>query len=327
MTLPCLKPVLRVYACAALGLLLWCPASSGQASDQAQSSVIYSTGFEFEEGYDPQFTLVGQDGWIGFGSGGNGLLTNFFQGFGQQAYIGFNPPVERDDLLNVWRPVDIARISGRPIVKFSVMMRIIDSSNNQFDDFRWSVYNTNGHRFFSLDFDNAALRISYGLDDNAGFVPTNLGFDNQGFYDLEITMNFARNLWSASLNDTVLVNSKPITTKDAALNLGDIDAVWSIRKAGAPGNNYMVFDNYRITAESEVSMRPRLEALAPAANGQLGVRVHGEPNLNYVIEASADLIKWVPLQVVTAPAGGIFDYRDKDSDRNGLRFYRAWHRP
>ena len=34
-------------------------------------------------------------------------------------------------------------------------------------------------------------------------------------------MDFRRNLWTAYLSDVVIVNSRPITTSGAALNLGD----------------------------------------------------------------------------------------------------------
>jgi hypothetical protein len=292
------------------------------------ANVIHSTGFEAEEGYDAQFQLIGQNNWIGFGSGGNGLLANFFEGLGQQAYIGFAPPAPKDEVFNVWRPIGLPAIpSNQPIVKFSVLMQIMDSTNGQYDDFRWSVYNTNGARLFTLDFDNSALQISYGLDDDAGFVPTGLGFDNEGSYELALTMNFARNFWSASLNDSVIVNSKPITTTNAALNLGDIDAVWSIRKMGAAGNNFMVFDNYRITAESSRSIPPRVLPLGLSTSGQFQLRVFGEAGLNYVIEASANLAQWEPIKIISAPAGGAFDFQDPDAARLGHRFYRAWHKP
>src|SRR2546422_3742122 len=93
-------------------------------------TVIYSTGFQPGEGFDPSFTLIGQGGWIGSGSGGNGLVTNFFEGFGQQAYIGFTPPEGTNNFLNVWHPLDIGPVSPmQPVIKFSVVMQIVDSTS------------------------------------------------------------------------------------------------------------------------------------------------------------------------------------------------------
>lgn len=303
-----------------------CAAFQPHTVSAAEPAVIYFTGFEVSEGFDPRFTLIGQKDWVGFGSGGNGLVTNFFPGLGQQAYVGFTPPSEREETLNVWRPVDLAPIpTNQTLITFSVLMQIVDSRNGQFDDFRWSVYNTNGARLFSVDFDNSALLISYGLDDTAGFVQTGLAFDNQGFYELTIKMNFARNVWSAMLNDFVIVNSKPMTTTGAALNLGDIDAVWSIHRPGSPGDNYMIFDNYTILAESSASIAPRIEMSRFQANGQFGFRVFGEQGLNYAVEASENMKDWQIIKVVTAPAGGVFEFQDPDSTRIATRMYRVRH--
>jgi hypothetical protein len=312
-------------------LMFACMVAGNPALAQSLSqrpNVIFSTGFEPDEGYDPQFTLVDQNGWYGFGSGGNGLLTNFFEGYGQQAFLGFSPPLRRDDTLNVLRPLDVVPSkTNQALITFSVMMQIVDSQNGRYDDFRWSVYNTNGSRLFTLDFDNASLGISRVLDDKSGFVPTGLEFGHGGYYDLNVTMNFARNLWSATLNDFVIINSQPITTTGAALNLGDIDAVWAIQNPGFPGDNYMIFDNYRVVAENKASIPPRLELLGVLPNRSFGLRVYGEQGLNYVIDASTNLVAWDPIKVISAPAGGVFDYQDPDASRFRQRFYRVWQRP
>jgi hypothetical protein len=292
-------------------------------------NVIYSTDFEFASGYDPERTLIGQDGWVGYGSGGNGLVSDFFEGLGQHAFIGYTPPEQNtNDFLSVYRPVNLAPIpTTSPIVRFSVIMQIADSSAGKgpWDDFRWSVYNTNGVRLFSLDFDNSSLMVSYLLDDNASFVSTNTKFDNQGGYSLEIAMNFARNLWTATLNDQVVVHAKPITTAGSALNLGDVDAVWSIRDPKNPGDNFMVFDDYTITADSASSIPPRLETVGMVRGGAYTARFYGEPGLTYRLEVSEDFRQWQPLSGTTlkAPADGILEFQDHDAPLHGHRFYRV----
>jgi hypothetical protein len=294
----------------------------------AEPQIIYYSGFEESEGFESNVTLIGQDNWIGFGSGGNGILTNSFSGEGQSAYIGFAPPEGTSDAFNVLRPLKLAPIAtNQTLVTFAVLMQIVDSTNNEFDDFRWSVYNTNEARLFTIDFDNASHDISYGLDDNKGFVRTGSAFDTDGFYELVIQMNFARNLWSASLNGSVIVNSKPITTRGAALNLADIDAVWSIHKPAAPGNNYMIFDDYIVTAEGTASIPPVLEQLGFSSNRMFQLRIYGEQGLNYLIDASSDLRQWQTIREFTAPAGGIFDFVDPGSSRSTSRFYRTRQKP
>jgi hypothetical protein len=290
--------------------------------------VVFQTGFEISEGYQ-EGILSGQKGWVAYGTGGNGIVSGFFEGSGQQAYVGFNPPTNIEDLLNVWKPIDYAPlVVGRPIVRFSVHMEIVDSTNGEYDNFRWSAYNTNGARLFSLDFDNYFGTISYGLDDTNGLVETGFNFSNDGGYDLVITMNFAQNRWTAELNDTVVVNAKPITTTGAALNFGDMDAVWAIFNPQAPGDNFMVFDDYRVTADTVTVIPPRLEAVTRLNDGRFLLRVNGEPGVNYVIEASTNLGSWVPLDTRTGPTpGGVFEYLDGTAGDADMRFYRVRHQP
>src|ERR1043165_9327265 len=59
---------------------------------------VFFTRFEAAEGYVTTTNLVGQNGWLGFGSGGNGLVSDYsFTNQGQQAYIGYFAPGPGDD--------------------------------------------------------------------------------------------------------------------------------------------------------------------------------------------------------------------------------------
>jgi hypothetical protein len=299
----------------------------GYRSTIAQTTV-FSTGFELSEGYDQGFTLVGQPStstnvWVSFGSGGNGILTNFFEGQGQQGFIGFNPPTDTNDVFSVWKPLNFVPLTNDlPGVTFSVLMQIDPSSSTNHDDFRWSVYNSEGKRFFSLDFDGVTKTVNYGLDDGLGLFSTGTGFDKSQPYELVITMNFKRNLWSATMNGLPVVNGKPITTAGSALDLGDIDAVWVIRAPDAPGNNYMFFDNYRIVADPISSIPPTLQIVSRLPNGASVLQLYGEPGLDYTIEASSDLVSWTAVKVVNA-TDGVVDYVDSTAANFNLRFYRA----
>lgn len=285
---------------------------------------IYHTGFEYGEGYRSGYTLIGQNGWVGSGSGGNGIVTNYFPGAGQQAYVGAFGPSQTEEFFSVWRPVDFAPINpALPMLTFSVRMQIEASTTGlSRDDFRWSVYNTNGARLFSIDFDTSTLSINYLLDDGGGFKPTGYTFEAGGDYDLVIAMNFLRNRWSAWLNDTLIATAQPITASGAALNLGDIDAVWAIRDPAKPGDNYMVFDDYQVTADSAPVFRPTLQVMGVLPNRGFTVRLIGEPAQNYAIDASTDMITWTPIKTNAAP-DGVFDLVDVESHLFDRQFYRA----
>ena len=301
-TLLCLLALIPVFFS-----LVWSPSPAAAAT-------VYSTGFEASEGYNTNLNLVGQNGWRALGSGGNGLLTDVFSGQGQQGYVGYAPPFSGDSYLLVYQPINKALSQ----VQFSVMMSIFDSTNGNWDDFEWGVYNQEGDFLFSLDFDNFDFGIYYYLDDGNQRVATGQAFENGVPYLLQLNINFASNRWSATLDGALLATNRPITTAGSPLNLGDIDATWLVFEPTAPGNNYMVFDNYLITA---TVAQPQVNQL-----GFLGMspvlRLSGTPNMAFAIEASTNLAQWVSLKT-NVTTGGYFDYVDQGAASLPSRFYRG----
>lgn len=285
------------------------------------ATLVYRTTFESHEGYSTNFTLSGQNGWQHEGTGGNGIVTDFIPSAGQSAYIGFGAPTATE-FNNVWRPVNLAPVpTNLSVVTFSVTMLVAASNNGRHDDFRWSIYNTNGARLFSLDFDNATTGINYGLDGGGGFVSTGFQFTRGAVHELAVTMNFPRNRWQASLDGTVLTAPLPITTTNAALNLGDIDAVWVIRTPGSAGDNYLVFDNYQIAGEPRVTV-PTLVSAARQGDGQLRLVVSAEQATRNAIEVSTNLTRWDAV-VTNSALDGAFDVLDGAPLTMPRRFYRV----
>jgi hypothetical protein len=281
-----------------------------------EATVVYSTGFGAGEGYNINLDLAGQNGWRSVGSGGNGLLTGVLPGSGQQAYIGYAPPALGDYYLVVYQPINKAL----PRVQFSVTMSVADSTTNHsnWDDFHWSVYNQEGDLLFGLDFDNFDLGIYYYLDGINSRVWSGLEFTNGVASSLRVDLDFTSNRWSATFDGALLATNQPITTVGSPLNLGDIDAGWIIRDTSAPGDNYMVFDDYRITASLP---SPQLRLL-----GMLGrtpvLRLSGSPGMAFAVDASTNLARWVPLKT-NVTTGGSFDYVDDGAVGLPRRFYRA----
>lgn len=292
--------------------------------------VLYQTGFEFGEGFTPGFKLVNQGGWVGTADGGNGVETGLIEGIdGQQAFIGFgslNPPGER--ILGVLKPVNYTpAIPSQSIVRFSVQMQIVPSTNQIHDYFRWSVYNTQAKRLFSLDFDVASSAISYLPEGSTNYLFSGLNFDSLGFYDLDIWMDLNRNRWMALMNDVVVVNSKPITTGASLRTIGDVDAVWDIQSLNTENNDYMIFDNYKLAVIDLVSVPATIEQLGISADRGFDLRIYGQAGLKYAIEATSDWKAWQPLITVTAPEDGIIQFRAPIPAGAISQFFRARHVP
>ena len=285
---------------------------------------VFATRFEAVEGYDGAFTLVGQQGWLGEGTGGNGIVTNFIAGEGQQAYIGYFPPMDTSESeLFVWRPINFRPLAaGLPVVKFSVLMSIVDSSFGAWDYFQWRVYNLQTNRLFSLDFDNDSWVISYQLDGTNQLVATPLTFTNDQSYLLTVTMDFASNRWSATLDQQLLATNQPLTTVNAELSLGDVDAVWLIANPELPGDNYLLFDNYQLTAESRSPLRPRLQLLGRTGDGQTLLRLTGPSGTRFAIDATTNFTSWTPLKT-NVTSDGSFDHIDTSASHSLQRFYRG----
>lgn len=291
----------------------------------AADRVLYSTGFEPVEDFQSGLTLVGQGGWIGSASWGNGLVTGVFADRGQQAFVGFNAPTNTGGVLNAWRPLDYTPGgTNPPVVVFTTRLAVIDSTQAgpSRDRFRWSVYNRAAQRLCALEFDNDTLQINYALDDGAGFRDTGLTFTNSALYELELRLDFGANRWAASVTGVTLVTNQPLTTVTNALTLGDIDAVWELTNPAVPGDNYMAFDDFKVAATGGVPPAPpRLDALQYLPPAGFLLRVTGRPGVSYVVEGTTNLTAWTALKTNAAP-DGVFEYLDATGGRP-WRLYRA----
>jgi hypothetical protein len=133
-----------------------------------------------------------------------------------------------------------------------------------------------------------------------------------------VKMDFAANRWSATLNGATLATNQPITTVGAPLSLGDIDAVWLLADTNAPGDNYMVFDNYTISGTVPA---PQVRVVSFLGRAPI-VRLSGWEGARFAVEGSTNLVNWVGLRTNTA-IGGFFDYTDASATGLPLRFYRG----
>ncbi|HEY9174131.1 MAG TPA: IPT/TIG domain-containing protein, partial [Verrucomicrobiae bacterium] len=245
--------------------------------------VLYATGFELWEGFWGS-ALAGYGGWTKYGNGGNGVVQEFLPGYGQNAYIGYAPAPSSGEALFVWTPLDYTPNTNiLPVVRFSVVMQIVDSSTPQYDDFEWQVYNRVGDRLFTLDFDNSNLNLYYRLGGSSPYVDTGFDFENGTTYALTMVMDFGANQWNAYLGAIQVVTNQPISVGGAALNLGDIDAAWI--PGTAAGDNYMLFDDYTVRAEPSrapvILLQPQNQSVTLGGSAAFGVVARGEDPLQY----------------------------------------------
>ncbi|MEC7882335.1 MAG: hypothetical protein VYB35_05450 [Verrucomicrobiota bacterium] len=280
-----------------------------------QSQVIYQTGFEPEEGYDLQYTLAEQSGWQADGTSGNGLIKDTFQDLGNQAYIGFWPPQNDDEgYINIWRPIESQKTDNK-IIRFSVVMMIADSEDTQRDEFRWIIYNSETKWLASVNFDNHTKKINYELDDGEGPKDTEFIFERNTIYDLTIDMNFHGNNWAAKIGDVYIIENQPLTTSNAKLELGVISAAWVFGDIGNPGNNFMVFDDYKIEQATEAvhkenSLHIKIKNELPVITFSSG---------KYILESSSNLIDWQDIFITN----GESNFVDKEyNKKKSQRFYR-----
>jgi len=303
-------------------LALLCFLWAGGLSSSLGTSTIFSTQFELIQGYNPNLNLAGQNGWTNFGSGGNGLTNGFFSGQGQQAYVGYFPPAPGYSNLFVWQPINFSPVAANlPLIKFTTLMSIVGSTNGQFDFFQWQVLNKQAQPLIVIDFDTDTTNVGYFLD-GTQYVDSGVKFALGATYTLAVTMNFALNLWSATLDSALLATNQPMTTSSKQLTLGDVDAVWSVYIPNAPGDNFMLFDNYTITAEALTTPRPRLTWLGRTGDGQALLRLNGQNGSKFAIEASTNLVNWTALKT-NLVTDGSFDYVDTGAAAFSRRLYRA----
>ena len=284
------------------------------------STVVFFTSFEASEGYQLQ-TLAGQNGWSNAGSGGSGIITNFFEGEMQTAYLGFSPPTNGETVSILTRGINYLAAPGQPSrLHFSALMAVYDSTTTNGGAFAWAFANADRKKLFTVVFDETDHGVSFLLDDDSGRKATGQSFQTATAYTLNIDMDLAGNRWSATLEGALLATNQPITTLNSALTLGAINAFWLIRNPEAPGDDFMIFDRLQLSAE--MAPRPTLLLQPVSSGGPVLLRLLGEAGVQYSIEASPDLQTWTPLKTLSS-SDGISDFVDNAAPLLLKRFYRA----
>ena len=294
---------------------------------------LFFTGFERLEGFDPELVLASQNGWQDYAERNGipvpdllstGLSTNVFVGLGQQGWIGGAYVNKAVDSVTVWHPLIMDPVpAATPIVKFSVLLAIEAAPVGKFDFFRWSIYNSQTNRLFSIDFENQNQTIAYQGDDGV-FHDAPTRFIPDTIHHLEVAIHFAANQWNAWLDGEQMVTNAPVTTTNKRRTLGEIDAVWLPSDANNRTDRLMYFDNFKLSAESVPTppVPPTLLTLGRTTNGFYALRLLGESDARYVLDYSANATTWTPIKTNIA-VDGAFDYVDTNAPIVPERLFRA----
>ena len=243
---------------------------------------LYYTGFDsFTPGFD---TIVGKDGWTGSSShaglklsGVDAEATHGVAGIGNAAFIGGNatilgPTVSKT--VNVRKAITIDPVAlGEEVVLFRVNVGIKDSTPSaatRRDDFEFAFYNQSSQLLAFIQFDNSTIDPITTLPEQtiwrSSYIGTSLTPVSTGavfYYDLlmelVVRINYRTNRWSAVLDGVDIFTDEVFYGGPLTKNLGVVAAQMQIaatavsvvtqERGPAPGDNYMLFDDFAVRAD------------------------------------------------------------------------------
>ncbi len=276
----------------------------------AAETLLYQTDFSNFPGGDGE--LVGRDGWESTHAGElvHGTVDDILGEGNRSGTIGFNAP-ESDDgnLITLYRPLGYDPLGeSTPLVQFRTDLALIDSDNGYFDSFHISVYNRDERLLGSVIFDNTEEALGIWRHDGDIFEDTQAGFDHAQLYQLGIDIDYANNTWSARLDeDITLFTDAPFNATGETLDLGDFSVAWEITDIENPGNNWLVFDNWEVSALSTDAPPPNQPEEVPFLKidrnrrGNFTIEWDAKPNVSYQVQHSADLVTWRPVPPSNRP--------------------------
>ena len=109
-------------------------------------------------------------------------------------------------------------------------------------------------------------------------------FANSTPYSVVIQLDYVLNQWSATFGGTVIATNQPIGSPGQTKDLGFVLAEWVYADATRPGDNYMIFDDYRVARLSTppvVTSQPQSQTAAVGTNISFTVMATGTAPLAY----------------------------------------------
>ncbi len=293
------------------------------AVSSTDADVLYETDFEsFVVGDD---NLADQDGWNGTNVGQHvhGIVSSVNPVLGKSGFLGINSPASSIVLVN--RNIDFfPNQNGSNVVKFSSTLAINRSTNGEDDYFSVVLFNQDNDLLASIVFDtfDGSIRRRDGVSGNPSEKLAK-PFDYTTPFELSFRIDFAANQWTAKIDGNVIFSDRQFNGGGAALNLKTIGIAWTLFDEKAPGNNWILFDHWRV----ESCPTLRITSIAIDQQGAAVISWPVESGFQYRIEASNDLSVWLtnlPQSVFLAQPGDTeFTYSDSMAQGVPRRHYRV----
>ena len=294
-----------------------------------ESSLSETPGFAVGVGTTITPKLVGTGNWAMAASPGPvapatiaswypfaGIDTNLVAGMGQTAALGYlasTPPPNTTQFIRVGRKVTTEPVvaGNLPVIDFYCQFGLTQSTNSRHDDFELLIYNWDDKVLGGLTFDLAQNKLfRYDANEyNTGSTDssyTDTGLSLSSLYGtvVEVTMrvNYKTNTWTASVGGVQVVGAATFTrrpttgTNLAARTFGSVQARWFITTVGYPGNNWMLFDDWSISASAEPTL-PATASAGYAANSTAIIAVTDTASLGWTVASNQT---WV----VVSPTSG-----------------------
>lgn len=190
----------------------------------------------------------------------------------------------------------------------NVLLSLTDSTNGADDLFGFDLFNQEGYLLIRIMFDNSNGDVYYATQRTIGALSGSYkgpitALEKNQVYELEVSLDLLENTWSANIGSTVIAINLPIGVGGSvAANLGSADAFWQVLNTSNAGNNYMLFDDLKITQRSKNPPEAPSEFQARAISSTINY-LTWEHNLladQYEIQRSEDGVNnWTSIATVS----------------------------
>lgn len=296
----------------------------------AVETILYETDFsDFATGDD---RLVGTDGWLGTNEGQavHGTIAGTFEDGNIAGTLGFDIPLFEgtDNVVSIWRPINVDPVANDTLIRFSSDMAIIDSDNDLYDSFYFSVFNQDADLLAAVVFDNTIDSEGIWRYDGTegGFTDTGAPFTIDQVYDFSFTIDYANNLWSATLDDLSLFEDAPFTESTATKDLGDVSAEWEVTDPDNAGTNWLYFDNWKVSEIDRETTETITPTIVRGPNKKARLNWTAAAGETFQVEYSDDLQTWkqdLADSAITVEGENGARYVDESATTVNVRYYRV----